>query len=207
MKGAAITALQLRLNWAGLATPLTGVFDSATRDQVNHLREKYLYESSGIVTPELWKLLRNITASNGKLPSQCHGTMICISKTQEVLRYLVNGKVVLIMDARFGPEGSGGLATGEGMFSIDRKEGCSGTLNSGSSYGEMLANCHVSTGFGTPMPWSMFFNGGQAIHYSYFFNQDGYWGHSHGCVNIRNWNGVHWLYNNADYGTPVYVYR
>ena len=207
MKGAAITALQLRLNWAGLATPLTGVFDSATRDQVNHLREKYLYERSGIVTPELWKLLRGITSSNGALPSQCRGTMICISKTQEVLRYLVNGKVVLTLDARFGPEGSGGLSTGEGMFAIDRKEGCSGNLNAGSSYGAMLANCHVSTGYGTPMPWSMFFNGGQAIHYSYFFNQDGYWGHSHGCVNIRNWNGIHWLYNNADYGTPVYVYR
>ena len=52
----------------------------------------------------------------------------------------------------------------------------------------------------------MFFSGGQAIHYSYYFNQDGYWGNSHGCINIRDWDGIYKLYRMAPSGTPVYIY-
>ncbi|MEI6372515.1 MAG: L,D-transpeptidase family protein [Actinomycetes bacterium] len=204
MRGATIVELQKRLTWAGLPTPITGVFDSATRKQVKHLQEKFLYNETGEVSVSTWSLLKRITVKGAALPSQCRGTMICISKTQRVLRFLEKGKVTRYLDARFGPEG-GGLATGEGMFSIDYKDGCSSGANP-NDYGSLMANCHVSSGFGTPMAWSMFFNGGQAIHHSWYFARDGYWGNSHGCINIRDWEGLRYLYDHAPTGTPVYVY-
>lgn len=204
MRGPTITELQNRLNWAGLETPVTGVFDKQTQRQVEHLQGKFLYDQDGEVGPTLWKLLKRITKTNGVLPSQCQDTAICVSKAQKVLRYVVDGVVVRTMDARFGPEG-GGLATGEGLFDIQRKDGCSSGADP-NDYGSLLANCHVSTTYKTPMPWSMFFNGGQAVHYSWYFARDGYWGNSHGCVNVADWEGVYYIYHHADYGTPVYVY-
>jgi hypothetical protein len=42
---------------------------------------------------------------------------------------------------------------------------------------------HVSTIYGTPMPYSQFFNGGQALHGSGFM-MDPFYEHSHGCINM-----------------------
>ncbi len=42
---------------------------------------------------------------------------------------------------------------------------------------------HVSSAFHTPMPYSQFFSGGQALHGSRLM-MDPYVGHSHGCVNF-----------------------
>ena len=187
MRGPAIRALQLRLTWAGLATPLTAVYDKATTAQVNHLREKLLLDAEGTVTPAMWRELQTMTASDGALPQQCRGTMICVSKAQKVLRYLVNGRAVKTLDVRFGPEA--GLSTPEGMFQINWK-----------------ARDHISSRYGSPMPFTMNIVGGVAIHYSQFFAADGYSGHSHGCINVRDWDGVEWLFDRAPIGLPVYVY-
>ena len=197
--------LQQRLNWAGLYVPVTGIFDAATKKQVNHLREKFLYDENGTVSNSLWLILTSITKSKGVLPSECSGTSLCISKSQSILRYIVNGKVVRTMDARFGPEDGGNLATANGLFAIDSKDGCYSGANP-DDYGSLMANCHVSTGYGTPMPWSMFFNGGQAVHYSWYFARDGYYGNSHGCINVRDWEGVKYIFDHASEGTSVYVY-
>ena len=205
MRGRSITALQQRLMWAGLGDHVTGVFDSETRSQVRHLQGKFLYDQTGVVGPGTWSLLNRITRDKGVLPASCLSDSLCISKTQRILRKVVNGVVVRTVDARFGPEGDEDLATAEGLFSVDYKDGCSDGA-SPSSYESMMAHCHVSTEYKTPMPWSLFFNGGQAVHYSYYFNQDGYWGNSHGCVNVRDWDGVYWIYQNTPVGTPVYVY-
>jgi lipoprotein-anchoring transpeptidase ErfK/SrfK len=60
---------------------------------------------------------------------------------------------------------------------------------------------------GTPMPYSLFFSGGQAIHFSPGFRRDGYNGASLGCVNIRVYKDARKLYYSTPVGTPVYVYR
>jgi lipoprotein-anchoring transpeptidase ErfK/SrfK len=55
---------------------------------------------------------------------------------------------------------------------------------------------HVSGLFGSPMPYSQFFSGGQALHGSRNM-MDPYEGHSHGCVNMyvedarQLWNLTH----------------
>ena len=47
----------------------------------------------------------------------------------------------------------------------------------------------TSTLYGSKMPYSMFFSGGQAVHYSSDFAARGYSGASHGCVNVRDLGG------------------
>ena len=54
---------------------------------------------------------------------------------------------------------------------------------------------HVSQLYGSAMPYSMFFSGGQAVHYSSDFAAVGYDGASHGCVNVRDYDGVAWLFS------------
>jgi lipoprotein-anchoring transpeptidase ErfK/SrfK len=122
------------------------------------------------------------------MPSVCHrGHIICIDKTHRVLRYLSNGKTIVRMDTRFGASAT---PTRTGMYHVYWKD----------------AN-HVSRLFGSAMPYSMFFDGGQAIHYSSDFARRGYAGASHGCVNVRDYSRIRTLFNLASVGTPVYVYN
>ena len=53
----------------------------------------------------------------------------------------------------------------------------------------------------------MFFSGGQAVHYSPYFARDGYNGGSHGCVNLRDYEGAQWLFDHTPTGSRVVVYR
>lgn len=132
------------------------------------------------------------TSWGGTTPSwisaKCRtGTVICIDKTTHRLVLMKAGKPVLNMDARFGGTGT---PTREGTFKIYYKDAD-----------------HVSSLYGSKMPWAMFFSGGEAIHYSYDFAAYGYAHHSHGCVNIRDWNGMKWLYGHTALGTKVVVYH
>ncbi|HKN45965.1 MAG TPA: L,D-transpeptidase [Propionibacteriaceae bacterium] len=57
------------------------------------------------------------------------------------------------------------------------------------------------------MPYAMFFSGGQAVHYSADFAARGYRGASYGCVNVRDRSGIQSLYEQAQIGDKVIVYR
>ena len=56
------------------------------------------------------------------------------------------------------------------------------------------------------MPYAMFFNGGQAVHYSSDFAARGYNGCSHGCVNVRNKSSIAWVFDQIRVGDRVVVY-
>lgn len=112
---------------------------------------------------------------------------ICIDKRTHKLVYMRNGRAVLMMDARFG---SASAPTREGIFKVYYKDAH-----------------HVSSLYGSKMPFSMFFSGGEAIHYSIDFATYGYAHHSHGCVNIRDRNGIKWLFSQVPLGTKVVVYH
>ena len=60
--------------------------------------------------------------------------------------------------------------------------------------------------YDSAMPFAMFFSGGQAVHYSSDFAARGYAGASHGCVNVRDYDGVAWLYDQVQVGDEVVVY-
>ncbi|WP_346098602.1 L,D-transpeptidase family protein [Streptomyces olivaceiscleroticus] len=115
------------------------------------------------------------------------GRVICISKKSDTLAWMVDGKVVSAMDVRFGSQYS---PTREGTFAITFK-----------------SRHHVSTIYDSPMPYAMFFSGGQAIHYSSDFAARGYSGASHGCVNVRDKDKIATLFQQVEPGTKVVIYK
>ena len=92
------------------------------------------------------------------------------------------------LDARFGRTS---LATSEGSFRIYLK-----------------SRDHWSQKYDASMPFALFFNGGQAVHYSPEFASIGYSGvGSHGCINTRDKAKMAWLFDQARIGDLVVVYR
>lgn len=123
-----------------------------------------------------------------EVPEPCSaGRVICIDKTTRTVEWVVDGEVLLRMSARFGD--GGGSPTREGTFKVYRKN-----------------ENHVSRLYGASMPYSLFFDGGQAVHYSEDFAERGYRGASHGCVNTRNIGKMRKLFRAAEIGDMVYVY-
>ncbi|MFI8002073.1 L,D-transpeptidase family protein [Streptomyces sp. NPDC086010] len=115
------------------------------------------------------------------------GRVLCISKNSRTLAWMVDGRVVSAMDVRFGSQYT---PTREGTFSVYWK-----------------SRHHVSTLYDTPMPYAMFFSGGQAVHYSPDFAARGYGGASHGCVNVRDEGKIASLFAQVKNGDKVVVYR
>ncbi|GAA0599305.1 murein L,D-transpeptidase [Kribbella sandramycini] len=123
-----------------------------------------------------------------KLDARCAtGVALCIDKTTRKLRYVVDGKVLMQMDVRFGAVKT---ATREGGFTVGWK-----------------SRNHVSKLYDSPMPYAMFFSGGQAVHYSSDFAARGYAGASHGCVNVRDLAKIKRLFDLIKVGDKVIVYR
>ena len=115
------------------------------------------------------------------------GRVICVDKTTRQLSWVVDGAVQRRLDVRFGSQFT---PTREGVFSVYR-----------------MSENHVSNLYGTPMPYAMFFSGGQAVHYSSDFAARGYAGASHGCVNTRDKGAVAALFADVRLGDTVVVHR
>jgi lipoprotein-anchoring transpeptidase ErfK/SrfK len=114
------------------------------------------------------------------------GRVMCISKETRELTWVIDGVPQYEMDVRFGSEE---YPTREGIFYIYRK----------SEY-------VYSEAYNSPMPYSMFFSGGQAVHYSSNFARLGYSGASHGCVNVRDWDLIKRLYYDSRIGDKVVIH-
>lgn len=127
------------------------------------------------------------SAATSPCPYTKHKRVICVNKIHQKLVLFEYGKQVMMIDARFGKPST---PTREGTFKVYWK-----------------SKNHVSSLYGSAMPYSMFFSGGQAIHYSEDFAINGYYGASHGCVNVRDYKAVANLYNRTPVGTPVVVYK
>lgn len=187
-----VTELQERLAWLSYDIDRREVrherFGATTKDAVRALQTKFFLDPSGRVNERTWSLAKSLSLPIGWVPKACRqGTAICVDKTQKLLRYLRDGKVVLALDARFGASGT---PTREGVFHVFSK-----------------SRDHVSSLYNSWMPFAMFFSGGQAVHYSPFFARDGYYGASHGCIGVRDIEAAEWLFDRVAIGTPVVVYR
>ncbi len=159
--------------------PVTGEVDRRTLDR--------LVEMSNEPTSDELKNVEPDPADGQPLDSRCTiGRAICVDKSSNSIRWVVDGKTRLTLDARFG---GNGYTTREGLFSVTRK-----------------SRDHVSSLYDTSMPFAMFFSGGQAVHYSPDFAANGYYGASHGCVNIRDYDEIAWLYDQVQLGDKVVVY-
>ena len=187
MQGNSVLRIQTQLNGIGKTAPKNGVFDKATVKAYKSYQEKFGFWPTGNVTQKQSLKLKKLYG-NGRIPPICkRGKVLCIDKTQLVLRLMVNGKQKLVTDVRFGAEQT---PTRNGKHRVHSK-----------------IRYLISDLAGTPMPYSVFFSGGQAVHYSPGFHRDGYNGASLGCVNVRVLKDAREIYQRTPVGTTVYVYR
>ena len=196
-----VTALQRRLVKAKALSSayVTGFFGDKTEAAVKKFQRRQGLSASGKVNRTTWnrlvkktgtmKVTSSASASGKKIDKRCRyaGRALCIDKTRDKLYYMKNSKIIKTFDARFGCSST---RTREGRFRVNWK-----------------SRNHYSTIYHTPMPYAMFFSGGQAVHYSSDFAARGYNGCSHGCVNIRNKSGIRWVFDRVRVGDRVIVYR
>ena len=196
-----VTALQRRLIKADVlgSSYATGYFGSKTEAAVKKFQRRSGLKASGKVTRTTWhrlvattgriKITSSGSAKGRKIDQRCQydGRALCIDKTRDKLYYVKNSRVIKTFDARFG---CASTRTREGRLRVNWK-----------------SRNHYSTLYRTPMPYAMFFSGGQAVHYSADFARQGYKGCSHGCVNIRNKAGIRWVFDRVRVGDRVIVYR
>lgn len=186
--GPAVSELQQRLVWVGIPVAVTGVFGPKTEARVEHFQEKFGLPVSGVAGGLTQDRLRALTHNRYGFPMACRkGLVVCVDKTQKVVRLVRDRVPQLVMDARFGRPGA---ETREGKFSVYWK-----------------SRDHVSSIYNSPMPYAMFFSGGQAVHYSSDFAAVGYAGASHGCVNVRDRKRAARLFDATPVGTRLIVYR
>ena len=178
---------------------VTGTYDAATVKAIRGFQDKRAIPVTGDVDQRTMDRLTamtyapthdqmyNIEPQPGALDPRCQvGRVLCIDKTSQTLRWVVNGQVLKTVDVRFGGSAT---PTREGQFSVYLKD-----------------IDHWSKLYDSSMPYSMFFSGGQAVHYSSDFAAVGYGGASHGCVNVRDYDGIAWLYGQVQVGDKVIVY-
>lgn len=190
--------IQLRLITLGyLKEQATGLYGPATKAAVINFQKAEKLEVTGKVYQvdfyRLWqrsdaKRKADAAAAPRGLDKRClTGRTICVNKTTRKMSWVINGKVQQSWDVR---TGRAGMETREGVFNVYWK-----------------SKNHFSTLYYVPMPFSLFFSGGQAVHYSADFASRGYWRGSAGCVNMRSWSGAEYLFNQTRVGDKVVVYH
>ncbi|WP_328977949.1 L,D-transpeptidase family protein [Streptomyces canus] len=199
--GRDVRELQARLRQvAWLYDGPTGSYDDLTERAVKGFQGKRGLPRTGKTDTVTWKRLKDMTREPGKWElylmggqpadapdARClTGRVLCISKTSRTLRWMIDGRTVTTVPVRFG---SVGTPTREGVFSVYWK-----------------SRHHVSTLYDSPMPYAMFFSGGQAVHYSADFAAHGYAGGSHGCVNVRDEAAIAELFAQVRNGDKVVVH-
>jgi peptidoglycan hydrolase-like protein with peptidoglycan-binding domain len=160
--------------------PALGYVDTATMHRLKAMTHQPTKD-------ELANKIPDGTWTDARLDARCTiGRVLCIDKTSRTVRWVVDGAVLRTMAVRFGASYT---PTREGLFHVGWK-----------------SRDHVSKLFDSAMPFAMFFSGGQAVHYSSDFAARGYSGASHGCVNVRDYEGIKWLFDQVQVGDKVVVY-
>ncbi|GAX55665.1 L,D-transpeptidase family protein [Streptomyces olivochromogenes] len=200
-KGNDVREVQARLHQLAWLIPApTGTYDTPTVTAVKGFQGKRGLPRTGELDAVTWERLRGMTHKPASWelypyggqpaarpdPRCMTGRVLCVSKTSRTLRWMIDGKTVSEMDVRFGSQYT---PTREGVFSVYFK-----------------SRYHVSTIYHTSMPYAMFFSGGQAVHYSPDFAARGYYGASHGCVNVRDEGKIAALFAQVRDGDKVVVY-
>ncbi|MFC4492742.1 L,D-transpeptidase family protein [Streptomyces ovatisporus] len=201
-QGDRVRELQARLRKLGLfdRNP-TGYYGPVTTASVRSFQAQQGMSATGTLTSRAWSALRARTSPpvrdelyppttrplDDPDPRCLTGRALCVSKKSRTLAWYVDGRLRSAMDVRFG---SAYTPTREGKFRVDFK-----------------SRDHVSTIYDTPMPYALFFSGGQAIHYSSDFAARGYRGASHGCVNVRDKKKIAALFAQVKKGDKVIVYK
>ncbi|QEA14124.1 L,D-transpeptidase family protein [Comamonas flocculans] len=200
-----VMELQSRLKQAGsYRGPISGELDRATLDAIAAFRMKVGLPAAEVMDERTWARLLPLTRNPGykqlfdappqgnadqQLDPRCtSGKVVCISKGQKKLSYVVDGQIRFTREARFSRPG---WDSPEGEFRI-----------------WYMNRDTVSSIFGerTPMPYAIFYDGNVAIHFSDDFADNGYASGSHGCTQMRDYQAAKWLYEQVRVGDRVVVY-
>lgn len=200
-----IMELQSRLKQSGTyAGPIDGELSRATRQAVADYRVKVGLPAAEVMDERTWARLLPATKNpsykqlfdappqstiSQELDPRCaKGKVVCISKAQKKLSYVVDGDIQFTREARFSRPG---WDSPEGEFRV-----------------WYMNKDTVSAIFGerTPMPYAIFYDGNVAIHFSDDFADNGYASGSHGCSQIRDYQAAKWLYEQVKVGDRVVVY-
>ncbi|MEU9736253.1 L,D-transpeptidase family protein [Streptomyces sp. NPDC048002] len=198
--GRDVRELQARLRQvAWLFDGPTGTYDDLTERAVKGFQGKRGLPRTGRTDSVTWERLLRMTREPGKWdlylmggqpaaepdPRCLTGRVLCVDKTSRTLRWMVGGRTLSTVSVRFGSEYT---PTREGVFQVYWK-----------------SRDHHSTLYDSPMPYAMFFSGGQAVHFSSDFAARGYAGASHGCVNVRDEAAIADLFDQVRDGDKVVV--
>lgn len=143
-----------------------GRYGTATRAAVRRFQRRHDLKPSGNANRATWRvLLRRSTTNLRGARRRCAGPGwdVCYDRRQHQVTLWRGGRLWNTWLVR---GGSSAHKTRTGTFTVFRRE-----------------KRHRSNLYGSPMPYSQFFSGGQALHGSRNM-MDPYRGHSHGCVNM-----------------------
>lgn len=173
----AASGVTVRQVQAKVGVAQDGVLGPATCNAIKSYQCTKNISVDGIVGPQTWGIMR------GNTPPR--GTRICADLRNQKLWLTKNGvRTYTAVRMRSGdPTLSQSEPTKVGNHSVYYKN-----------------IDHVSSIFNSPMPYAMFFYGGQAIHESTFSTPG-----SHGCINVTRADAKK-LWNNSPVGTPVSVW-
>lgn len=167
-KIAHVRELQYRLRWAGTfkASP-SGYFGDVTRTAVRRYQRSEGINVTGVANHGTWAhLLRDTIRHRKAMPRVCHrdGWHACYDRSMHQVVLLHNNNYVNTWLVRGGmSDHKTRLGTNPVYYrDIDHRSGMYD---------------------GSPMPYSQFFDGGEALHGSGFMT-DPFSGHSHGCINM-----------------------
>jgi peptidoglycan hydrolase-like protein with peptidoglycan-binding domain len=180
--GEDVTKTQQQLTKIGISVAVTGTYDGATVKAVKQFQSKFGYREVGDLTDAQQRKLNSL-ASIG-VPKKClrAKAIICGDETLRIIRFYKNGKIKVEADARY--------------FAKD------GPVPPGNYRVQSKDRFLISGISGTPMPFSVFFSGNRAIHYSQVFADHGYDSASLGCVGLRDKNKAKRIFNLSKIGTP-----
>lgn len=163
-----VRELQYRLTWAGTYNgPITGRFDSRVAGAVKRFQKRNKLRITGSANFGTWeKLIPKTVRGKRAVPPRCKlrtGWRICYDRSRHQVTLWKKGTLWNSWLVR-GGSASNQTRVGRSEVYYRNKD-------------------HVSSLYGSPMPYSQFFDGGQAFHGSGLM-MDPFVGHSHGCVNM-----------------------
>ncbi len=163
-----VRELQYRLRWAGVFRgKVTGTFGDQTQSAVKRFQRQQHLKVTGTANVRTWKrLIPKTVRGRHAVPDRCklhNGWHICYDRSRHQVTLWRRGK---LWNSWLVRGGDYYYATRTGHFSVFMRD-----------------RDHVSGLYGSPMPYSQFFSGGQAFHGSSYMT-DPFVDHSHGCVNM-----------------------
>jgi peptidoglycan hydrolase-like protein with peptidoglycan-binding domain len=167
-----VRELQYRLKWAGVYDgSVDGRFDSAVTRAVKRFQKRNDLRTSGTANSATWaELIPQTVRARTAIPDRCKSRRnvqwhACYDRARHQVTLWHKGVLRNSWLVRGGSYSNQTRVGTNTVFSRDKD--------------------HVSGIFGSPMPYSQFFDGGQALHGSSTMI-DPFVGHSHGCVNMYN---------------------